>query len=335
MKSIRSLAVALGLAGVLTLSACSGGAAESPAGAGSASGPSLTMAVSPWIGYGPWYIAQEKGYFAEAGLNVTLQNFSDYSAELAAISSSKVDAVSFPVNGVLQNFADLPVTATLLLDSSTKADAILAKDAVASVADLRGRKVAVEKGTTSELLLSSALEKNGMTFADVTVVPTASDQVAGVLASGSVDAAVAYEPYVSTALKSDGVKELYTAQQSPGLISDALYLDKAYLAANPGAAAAMARVWEKAVAAYEADPAAGQKIIATAIGADPASLTAAFDGVQFYDLAANAEQLGDVFATETLPGIASTMKLAGMIDAVPDLTGAVDATGVATAAKSG
>ena len=36
---------------------------------------SISMATQPWLGYGPWYIAQDKGYFADQDLDVNITSF--------------------------------------------------------------------------------------------------------------------------------------------------------------------------------------------------------------------------------------------------------------------
>ena len=35
----------------------------------------INMGTEPWIGYGPWWIAQKQGYFQKHGLNVNIVNF--------------------------------------------------------------------------------------------------------------------------------------------------------------------------------------------------------------------------------------------------------------------
>ena len=57
--------------------------------------------------------------------------------------------------------AGLPVKIVLLLDVSMQADAILAGKDVATIKDLKGKPVAFEEGTTSDILLSYASPRTG------------------------------------------------------------------------------------------------------------------------------------------------------------------------------
>ncbi len=56
---------------------------------------------------------------------------------------------------------------------------------------------------------------------------------------------------------------------------------------KPAAVQALVQVWEEAVTFLTENPAEGQAIIATAVGSTPEELKTAFDGVEFFDLAAN------------------------------------------------
>src|SRR5258708_33031819 len=84
-------AIAFTLA-LLCLPACGSSSGTSSSGSRSASrNGSFTMAISPWIGYGPGYIAQKQGFFAKEGGKVNLVNFSADAPLLAALARGKVD----------------------------------------------------------------------------------------------------------------------------------------------------------------------------------------------------------------------------------------------------
>ena len=60
----------------------------------------------------------------------------------------------------IQN-AGLPVKGFLILDVSFEADAVIANADIATVADLKGKSVAFEAGSTSDLLINDALRSAG------------------------------------------------------------------------------------------------------------------------------------------------------------------------------
>jgi NitT/TauT family transport system substrate-binding protein len=129
--------------------------------------------IEPWLGYGQWHIAAKKGLFAKEGLSdVQIVNFTEDKDINAALASGQLDAANIATHTAMGMVAaGLPVKIVTLLDFSLNADAILAGKDIQSIADIKGKEVAFEQGTTSDILLNYALANNGMTIADVKPVP--------------------------------------------------------------------------------------------------------------------------------------------------------------------
>jgi sulfonate transport system substrate-binding protein len=90
-------------------------------------------------------------------------------------------------------------------------DAILTKatSGIASIAGLKGKKVAFAKGSTSHNFIVTALEKSGLTVADITPVYLNPSDALGALTGGSVDAWVIWDPYFAIAeLKNSDLRSL-------------------------------------------------------------------------------------------------------------------------------
>ena len=132
------------------------------------------MGIEPWLGYGAWWIAQDKKMFADHKIDTLITNFNEDAQINSALASGKIDGANIATHTAMKMIqSGIPITAVLLEDQSTKADAIMATSDVTSVKALKGTKVAYEEGTTSEILLSYALRKNGMSLPDVQKVPMA------------------------------------------------------------------------------------------------------------------------------------------------------------------
>lgn len=302
----------LGFAAVaLLVAACGSSASSAPSSSASASaspseaasasastklpGPeagTFRMGTEPWLGYGPWWIADAKGSFAAHGLTAKVTSFDTDDQINAALVSGQLDGANIATHTALRLISSgTPITIVLLLDQSNAADAIVAGPNITSVADLKGKKVAYEEGTTSDILLRYALAENGMTIDDVIKVPTPAAQAGIAVIAGQVDAAVTYEPYLTGALQQDSsFKLIYKAEQKPGLIGDVFVVRNDYLASHPGQIYAALQAWGDAVDYYRTNTADGQAIIEKAVGANPGDLKTAFDGVQLYTLA-EAKQL--------------------------------------------
>jgi sulfonate transport system substrate-binding protein len=87
------------------------------------------------------------------------------------------------------------------LPSNGKGEAIFTKpeSGIKSVADLKGRKVGVGKGTSAHNLLVAALEKNGLKFSDIEVVYLSPADAAAAFASDKIDAWAVWDPFYAIA----------------------------------------------------------------------------------------------------------------------------------------
>ncbi len=287
----------------------------------------VRMATNPWLGYGPWYIAQEKGLFKKNGLNeVTITNFDSGKEMMAAISSGQVDAANFATNNILQlmQVANDAAVVVLLEDFSLTADAILSKD-ISNIKGIKGKQVAFAEGETSDVLLNYALAQNGMTIDDITRVPMPAAQAGTALIAGQVPVAVTYEPYIGSALAQDkDAKIIYSAGEDPGLISDVLVVSKEMLEKRPGQVLALINSWRDSVNYYQTNTQDGRAIIAKAVGAPLEDLKTAFDGVRFYSLADNKKYLSGEFQTKVVPDIQKAMIAAKMLDGPVDTKAMID-----------
>jgi NitT/TauT family transport system substrate-binding protein len=338
-KRPRVSSLAAGL--VLLVAACSSAASPSPSTAPSSTStapsnatstlPSpeagtFRMGIEPWLGYGPWWVADSKGLFTKNGVTATVTNFDTDDAINAALVSSQLDGANIATHTALRLISEgTPITIVLLLDQSNAADAILAGPSITSVADMKGKKVAYEEGTTSDILLRYALSQNGMTIDDIVKVPTpASDAGVAVIAK-RVDVAVTYEPYLTGALQQDSTFHLvYEAAEKPGLIGDVFVVRSAYLASHPGQIYALIKAWGDAVDYYRSSTSDAQGIIEKAVGANPGDLKTAFDGVQLYSLSEAKDLMTGGGYLATLAEVKKIATDAGIIAKPVDETKVMD-----------
>lgn len=260
----------------------------------------IKMGIEPWIGYGPWYIAQQEGYFKKLGLNVKIINFNTDAQREAAFASGNTDVTNMPTHTALR-FEQQGVAGRIVLleDESLTADAVIAQPPYTSIKSLKGHKVAYEQGTTSDILIHYALAANGMKPSDIQIVPTNASDAGLAAAAGRVQAAVTYEPYISAVLaQHKGFKRIYVAGVDPGLVSDVLVASTNMLNNKPGQVLALIKAWGMAMDFYNSHPAQAQAIIAKADGATLASLKTSFAGVKLYTLPQNATDLEGVFANK-------------------------------------
>lgn len=317
--SMLALALALtGCAAVSTPDAVPSGAAPT----------TVRIGTQPWIGYGPWWIAQDQGIFAKYGIEAELIDFVTDTEVNAAFASGNMDVANVATHTAIKLFANgVDLKIALLEDVSNAADAIIAPTTLATVTDLTGKTVAYEEGSTSDLLLHYALAENNMQIEDIVAAPMPAADAGAALIAGQVDAAVTYEPYISEAINQNSdIQALYTAAERPGLISDVLAVRTQFAKENPEVMRSLLQVWNEAVAFLRANPEAGRAIIAEAVGSAPEELTTAFEGVAFYDLAENQQFLNveSGEAAAVFDDVQSVALAIGLIDSPIDLARVID-----------
>ncbi|HYD31913.1 MAG TPA: ABC transporter substrate-binding protein, partial [Azospirillaceae bacterium] len=136
-------------------------------------------------------VAQEKGFFADAGLEVELIAPADPNDPPKLVAADKADlAVSYQPQLTLQAAEGLPlVRIGTLVDTPLNSVVVLADGPVKSIADLKGRKVGFSVGGFEDAVLGAMLEKAGLKLSDVELINVNFSLSPSIL-SGQVDAVI-------------------------------------------------------------------------------------------------------------------------------------------------
>jgi NitT/TauT family transport system substrate-binding protein len=268
-------------------------------------GPALKIAYSDWPGWVAWDIGVQKGWFKEQGVDVEFAWF-EYVPSMEAFTAGKVDAVTM-TNGdaLVTGSSGAPSSCILMNDYSNGNDMVVARPGVKSVADLKGKKVGVEVGFVSHLLLMNALKSAGLKQEDITLVNVPTDQTPQTLKSGKVQAIVAWQPNSGQALKEvPGSTPIFTSANVPGIIYDMLCVNPKSLAERRDDWSKIARVWFK-IADFvkdekNADEAA--KIMAARVDLAPEEYKKLMKGTYFLDLKDNVKHFAKGESLESLFG---------------------------------
>ncbi|MDX1352993.1 MAG: ABC transporter substrate-binding protein [Thiomicrorhabdus sp.] len=232
----------------------------------------LKIGYSDWPGWVAWEVAIEKKWFAKEGVDVEFEWF-DYVASMDAYAAGKLDAVHM-TNGdaLVTGSTGAPSVMILLNDYSNGNDMVVAQQGISSIKALKGKKVGVEVGFVAHMMLLTALDANGMSESDVTLVNVPTNETPQVLASGEVDAIVAWQPSSGQALSMvPGSKAVFTSADNPGIIYDGLSVNPASLSGRKKDWMKVLKVWYKTVD-YINDPktrADAISIMASRVGLSP------------------------------------------------------------------
>ena len=122
--------------------------------------------------HGPIIVAQEKGYFDEAGLEVEVIAPADPADPPKLVAAGKADlAVSYQPQLHLQVAEGLPLIRVGTLVATPLNCLLTLKDGdIKSIADLKGKKVGFSVAGVEEALLTTILAQNGLSMDDIELV---------------------------------------------------------------------------------------------------------------------------------------------------------------------
>lgn len=255
--------------------------------------PVVRIGLGPWVGFGPFYLAQEKGFFAAAGVRVELKVLTGLAERNSALQSGAIDALAAPVDYfVLAAGNRLETTIVMAVDESTGGDGIVARKSIRRVADLRGKRVALQRGLPGEFFLRALLQQQRVSFASLRTTDMETAQAGAAFLAKSVDAAVVWEPWLSRAVDAGGGHVLASTREFPDLIVDCLAFNQQSLARGPREAAAVVAGVLRAIDYWKAHADESNRIMAPHFQVPPETYAKILTGLRFADLARNRAYFG-------------------------------------------
>ncbi|HEY4409561.1 MAG TPA: ABC transporter substrate-binding protein, partial [Acidimicrobiia bacterium] len=262
------------------------GAAAPPAAAAPSDGPPITLGYSAWPGWFVWDVTDKKGFFDKEGVKVKLTYFSDYTTCLQAMTAGRLDADSQTLNdtllGVTSGSAQVSVIEN---DNSFGNDAIIVKDGINSIEDLKGKTVAAEQGVVDHFLLLQGLASKGLKESDVKFSNLPTDAAAAAFANGQIDAVGVFAPFTVQALKRAGSHVLFSSKDFPGTISDHLVVTPKLITDRRADVQKIVNAWYDTIDWIKANPAEATAIMAEHAQLSPADYGALAGGTRLFSAA--------------------------------------------------
>jgi NitT/TauT family transport system substrate-binding protein len=210
------------------------------------------------------YIALERGYYRQEGLDVELVSFSDASQMIPALATDQVEAGGIGGNPAMWNAVARGVSFKLVLDKGSVRPgasffALLIRKDVYDAGrghradDLGGLRIAFSppgKATTTAAAMDAGLRRVGSSIDDLVIEPLANADQMIALANGSVDGALLLEPFQSRALRQgSGVRVFGLDEMYPNFVVGNVGFSRAFYT-NRDAARGLVRGYIRAVRDY-------------------------------------------------------------------------------------
>lgn len=160
----------------------------------------LIIGYWPITGSLPLYLALEKGYFKEAGLEVEAAKFGGAQQVVEGLLAGRVQAsgcgtgsANLALGEILQPSLFKIIASNLCNAQNVLDEIIVPKNSpIETIAELKGKKIASGPGPQNQTLAKGILQKNGVT--DAQIIPMEVKQHVPAISSGQVDAAYTLEP---------------------------------------------------------------------------------------------------------------------------------------------
>lgn len=241
----------------------------------------IRLGINPWPGYEFLYLADQKGFFEEEGLDIELVELASLAdikrvfeqGRIDAMASTIIEAVEVSLN------SDQKIHIALIPDFSNGGDVILANKPISSIVDLKGKKVGVELGLLGSFILSQALRKNGLSLDDVTMLNVEQLDAENQLMSGNIAAMVTYPPFSTETLRHGTVNQIFSTADIPGDVIDVVAIRGSSLINPMKWQQKLFTVWQRALDYAKNNPAEANKIMAEREGISEEEFVDALTGM--------------------------------------------------------
>ena len=246
------------------------------------------IGYSGWTGFAPLTLAKEAGIFKKNGIDVSLKKIPQKDRHLAIASGDIQCAATTVETWLVWNGAGVATKQIFQMDKSYGADGMAVRNTIASIKDLKGKTVAASApGTAPYFTLAWMLKKNGLSVKDVTVVNMEPGPAAQAFVAGQNDAAMTYEPYLSTVRAAPDKGKIIATTLDYPMIMDTFGCTPKFLAENPKAAKALADSYFEAVDMIAKDPAKSNEIMGADVKQTGEQFAASSKYLRWQDKAAN------------------------------------------------
>jgi NitT/TauT family transport system substrate-binding protein len=173
---------------------------------------------------------------------------------------TSLDALTIPAAGGVDSTALIPGS------YSNGNDGIVLMGLGKSLKDIKGQNVHLVQFSVSHYLLARGLETVGLRERDIKVANTSDADIGGAFATRAVQAAVTWNPQLSTIAAMPGVTKVFDSSKVPGEILDLMVVNTATLRDNPALGKALTGAWFEVMALMKAKNAAALTQMAKASG---------------------------------------------------------------------
>jgi NitT/TauT family transport system substrate-binding protein len=246
--------------------------------------PVAIAANTHYVGTGLVFVAHMKGYFANEGLNVTLQPYTTGKAAFDAALEGRANLATvadIPIMFAVTRGQPVSIIATI--STMEKDLGIIGRrdKGVWTLASLHGKRIGVTLGTSGHFVLDAFLIRQKLSTDDVTLQDMKPEELAEALIQGDVDAVVTWEPYLGTLRTRLGANATIFYSEGIYEVPFTIAGTREYVVSHPETIKKLLRALVRAERFCKDEPDAARQIIAGAVNVSLENLKELWSSYRF------------------------------------------------------
>ena len=318
-KSIRNIAVGITLA----VAAC--GASAQPL-------TEIKVSYQPALYWSlPFYVASQKGWWAELGLKPEYSIFPAGVPQIAASAAKSWDvggtgSVPAVLGAARYNLLTIGLTNDESVGNALMASGAKAEGYVKNPASIKGQTIVLTANSTGDYAVQSCLAKYGLKKADVTIKSMGQAEIISAVSSNNADLAGLWAPNIYTLEEKAGARVICSGKDAGAIVPGALIVRAEYAKEQPGNVAKFLAIYLRAWKWMNAHPAEAVALMKTfyeqgGVTISEASMKKEFSTRPVYDLAGQLKIMNRAGGPSEVDGwmtkIGDFMKGAGTLPEAP------------------
>lgn len=246
---------------------------------------SVIVAYSPFESTALFWIAEDRHFFEENGIVITLREYDSGAASLDGMMNGEADITvgvsEFPL--VRKAFQNANISAIGNIDKGEFIYLVARQDrGITNVSDLKGKRVGTTIGTVAEFHLGRLLMLHGMTMQDITLVDVKTPAGwVNAVADGDIDAISTAQPYANSARDRLGANAVVLPAQGSQPIFGLIVSTDDWIRDHPDIAARFLTALAQAEEYLHTHPAESRAIVQNRLNLDAGYMDTVWQQNQF------------------------------------------------------
>ncbi len=286
--------------------------------------PKVNIGSSGWTGFAPLSLAEKAGIYKKNGVDATIRFIPQKDRHLAIASGDVQCAATTVETFVVWNANGVPIMQVVQLDKSYGADGMAVRKEINKISDLKGKTIAASApGTAPYFTLAWFLKKNGLSVKDVRIVNLEPAAAAQAFVTGQNDAAMTYEPYLSTIREKPEAGKIIATTLDYPMIMDTFGCTPKFIKENPKAVQAMVNSYFEALEMIKKEPAKSHEIMGSVVKQTGEQFAKSASYLRWQDREANKKFFAGEIQAFSKEAAALLLEV-GIIKSVPDVNTIID-----------